>query len=262
LAAEAEKESFAFAGEPLYPKKVMGRRDIWSRDELLLALDLYFREGTNASPKSLLELSNLLRQQSPHRDLVVDPSFRSPGSVGYKLANFAAFDPAFKGKGATNGGRGDLEVWTLFAGDHNGVADIAKAIRGNLPFLSSVNGAVHEWEDDEFEAPEGRVLTRAHQARERDPKLARRKKESTLRRTGQLECEACGFDFVRTYGGRGHGFIECHHIRPLSMLRPDAKTKLTDLALLCSNCHRMIHRGKPWLSVKEITSLIHAAEHG
>ena len=29
-------------------------------------------------------------------------------------------------------------------------------------------------------------------------------------------CIACGFDFEKTYGTHGKGFIEVHHIKPLS----------------------------------------------
>ena len=68
-----------------------------------------------------------------------------------------------------------------------------------------------------------------------------------------------GLDFATTYGDRGRGFIECHHRRPLSELRGHQRTRLDDLALVCSNCHRMIHPAKPWLSVQEVTLLLRAA---
>ena len=71
-----------------------------------------------------------------------------------------------------------------------------------------------------------------------------------------MECEACGFDFQRTYGDRGAGFIECHHIKALSTLTPGDRTRPDDLALVCSNCHRMIHCGSPWLTVAEVRDLI------
>lgn len=54
--------------------------------------------------------------------------------------------------------------------------------------------------------------------------------------------EACGFEFEKTYGEIGKGYIECHHLIPLSNFKVNKETKLEGLALLCSNCHRMIHR--------------------
>ena len=59
---------------------------------------------------------------------------------------------------------------------------------------------------------------------------------------GALRCEGCGFDFAATYGELGHGFAECHHVVPLADLRAGSRTRLSDLVILCANCHRMIHR--------------------
>jgi predicted HNH restriction endonuclease len=73
---------------------------------------------------------------------------------------------------------------------------------------------------------------------------------------GALACEACGFDFEVTYGERGKEFIECHHVRPLSELKPGDKTSVDDLALVCSNCHRMIHVRRPWLTIEQLKQLI------
>jgi 5-methylcytosine-specific restriction enzyme A len=72
----------------------------------------------------------------------------------------------------------------------------------------------------------------------------------------KLACEACGFDFAIRYGTRGKGFIECHHPKPVATLAEGHKTHLDDLALVCANCHRMIHRSKPWLSVLELKAMI------
>ncbi|MGF7234005.1 MAG: HNH endonuclease [Frankia sp.] len=72
-----------------------------------------------------------------------------------------------------------------------------------------------------------------------------------------LRCEVCGFDFEKTYGSRGAGYIECHHIVPLHTTGQRA-TKLDDLALICANCHRMIHRGTPWLSPDELRETLNA----
>ncbi|MEV4457357.1 HNH endonuclease [Microbispora sp. NPDC049633] len=63
------------------------------------------------------------------------------------------------------------------------------------------------------------------------------------------------FDFEHTYGPRGAGYIECHHIVPLHVSGP-VTTKLDDLALVCSNCHRMIHRSAPWLTPSELRKLV------
>jgi 5-methylcytosine-specific restriction enzyme A len=58
-------------------------------------------------------------------------------------------------------------------------------------------------------------------------------------------CQACDLDFEERYGEIGKGFIEAHHVRPLCTLKegePVSYDVASDFAVLCANCHRMIHR--------------------
>lgn len=58
-------------------------------------------------------------------------------------------------------------------------------------------------------------------------------------------CQVCDFNFFRFYGDIGKDFIEVHHLTPISSLEAGTKVQYdvaTDFAVLCSNCHRMIHR--------------------
>jgi hypothetical protein len=89
---------------------------------------------------------------------------------------------------------------------------------------------------------EGRELLRLHRHLERNPTLVQRKKVQVLARNGNLVCEVCDFDFALTYGPIGYGFAECHHLRPLAEIRTERRTTLSQLAVVCSNCHRMLHR--------------------
>ena len=106
------------------------------------------------------------------------------------------------------------------------------------------------------ETTEGRELYVRHKTRERDPAIVKAKKEQFQSEYGGLFCEVCGFDFEKIYGKRGDGFIECHHDVPLHTIQGESKTKTTDLTLLCSNCHRMVHRKKEWLTVPQLKSLL------
>lgn len=108
----------------------------------------------------------------------------------------------------------------------------------------------------QLEFPEGAKVQRVHEDRERKPALVRHKKALVLQRTGKLACEACGFVFARTYGEVGEDFIECHHTVPVSELKPGHKTKPEDVVLLCSNCHRMVHRKRPWLTLPNLSKLL------
>jgi 5-methylcytosine-specific restriction protein A len=101
---------------------------------------------------------------------------------------------------------------------------------------------------------EGRQLLARHLTRERDPQIVRLKKESVIRTTGGLACEVCEFDFYAVYGDLGREFCECHH--RLALNTGMRKTRLEDLAIICANCHRMIHRRNPMLTVSELRELI------
>lgn len=57
-------------------------------------------------------------------------------------------------------------------------------------------------------------------------------------------CEACGLSFAKKYPGLGSGFIECHHKIPYADMKEGEIRNLNvdDFMVLCSNCHKMIHR--------------------
>ena len=102
--------------------------------------------------------------------------------------------------------------------------------------------------DSDYEAAEGNPILQRHLRRERDLTLVRRKRSAVLAATGRLACEACQFDFQKCFPGLGAGFCEVHHTRALA--QGERITKLGDLAILCSNCHRMIHKTRPMESIE------------
>jgi len=100
--------------------------------------------------------------------------------------------------------------------------------------------------DAELSAYEGeeRLIFIKHRKREkllRDAKTAEAKKLAK----GRLKCEVpgCGFDFETVYGELGRDYAQVHHLKPLRDRTTPSETKLTDLAVVCANCHAMIHRG-------------------
>lgn len=103
---------------------------------------------------------------------------------------------------------------------------------------------------------EGTARLVSHLRRERNRALVDAKKAATLSAKGGLCCEVCGFDFSITYGALGEGFCEVHHLVPLSASSESVTTTLNDLAILCSNCHRVIHRSTPMLSVAELSRVV------
>lgn len=234
------------------PESKTGNPD-WTRDELILALDLYFRvpaaRGSKTHPECV-KLSASLNALPIHRGNQ-GKTFRNPNGVGMKLSNFLRYDPTYSGAGLRGGSHLEKEVWDKFSGDLPLLRGTADAILAGAAELSNGGISVDDEEED-GESEEGRVLTAVHKRRERDPKLVRRKKAQVLTQTGALKCEVCNFDFATIYGELGRGFAECHHGRPVSMLLPGDKTKLSELHIVCANCHRMLHRERPWISVYEL----------
>lgn len=112
-----------------------------------------------------------------------------------------------------------------------------------------------DYDKDEF--PEGKESYARHKKRERNRKIIEQKKEQfKAKHNGVLFCEACEMSFYDVYGEYGRDFIEVHHSIPVSELSDNSTTRLDDLVLLCSNCHRMIHHRRPWLKKNELKKLI------
>ncbi len=82
---------------------------------------------------------------------------------------------------------------------------------------------------------------RLHKRLERSVKLSKLVKV----RKGCV-CEVCNLDFEKIYGEIGKGYIEAHHLRPLSTLKGQkvSMDPEVDFAVLCANCHRMIHKSE------------------
>jgi 5-methylcytosine-specific restriction protein A len=180
----------------------MTRNPTWSRDELILALDLYMRHRERLPDNDnheIIQLSQTLN--SLFGDKAKDTTlFRNPNGVYMKLANFRAIDHLHtsQGKrGLSRGGHGTEEIWTEFSERPDELQLIAAAIR------SAVGVSILPADEEEIgyaEAAEGRLLTRLHRSRERDRNIVRRKRESVLRETGHLACEACGLISKRHMG--------------------------------------------------------------
>ncbi|NCD69417.1 MrcB family domain-containing protein [Mucilaginibacter agri] len=80
---------------------------------------------------------------------------------------------------------------------------------------------------------------RFHKRLERNVQLSKKVKKAQ-----GYNCKACGINFENAYGTLGRNFIEAHHLKPISLLTGD-QVQLNakkDFAVLCSNCHSMIHK--------------------
>jgi 5-methylcytosine-specific restriction enzyme A len=237
----------------------------WMRDELILALNVYLKYRPNPPGKGSPEIIGLSTTLNRLGEKLFPPenrasTFRNENGVYMKLMNFRRLDPEYTSDGKTGlsrGAKAEEEVWAYFAGDATRCQRVAQAIMASMED-AEVGAAWLEPNMDEGlqEAAEGRLLTRTHLVRERNRALVESKRKQVMKKDGKLLCEVCSFDFVIHYGNRGNGFIECHHTQPVETLFEGHKTHVNDLALVCANCHRIIHRGRPWLSVSDLKALM------
>lgn len=135
--------------------------------------------------------------------------------------------------------------WDLFTNKDVNLQDTFTAIQ------STINE-----EDESFLEGKERAELRMHKFYERNPDAIKRAK-AKAKRENRLHCEVCTFNFGFHYPTLGDGFIECHHKTPIAVggIR---NTTINDLALVCSNCHRMLHRKNRagnYLTVEELKKL-------
>jgi len=110
--------------------------------------------------------------------------------------------------------------------------------------------------EDTKDFPEGKQKQKQHFYRERSRGLIIMVKQNMLKKLGRLECQACEFVFADKYGKIGKDYMEAHHLKPVSALKENEKTKVKDIALVCSNCHRMLHRKRPWIKLKDLKKIL------
>ncbi len=131
-------------------------------------------------------------------------------------------------------------------------------LREILGFAKEKNKNIKIAETLEQTVLEGGSRLATHLRYERNGSFIKKIKEKALQENIMLNCDICGFSFLDVYGDVGQGFIEAHHINPLNEREGKQVTKKDDIALICSNCHRMLHRkiNDKLLSINELKEII------
>lgn len=172
------------------------------------------------------------------------------------LSDFTPFDNPvylseigidFKNSVVSGKGITEADVNILLDNGFNNNEDIKRQ-------LEEVNNIGFTEDDAGF--PKGKKILKKHLVRERNPEVIKKAKERFIEKHGKLFCEVCNFDFKEHYGDIGNGYIEGHHTKPISEMVENEQTKVEDIALVCANCHRMLHCKRPWLSISELKNLL------
>ena len=217
-------------------KDMPQRNPNWSREETILALDLYLGLGRTVPPVThpkVVALSSMLRSNPSYAEQIKPPSFRSAASVAFKISNIHS---AAGGDGFENNSRMDRDLWSRLGRHPAKVRTLANNVRLALGKQDKQPITV---EDAEPEFLEGRRVTVLHRRMERDPKL--RARVLTARRASdRIRCDCCEVQPNTDLGDLGLAMFEVHHIDPIGWSGA-RRTRLSDLAFLCANCHRLIH---------------------
>lgn len=231
----------------------------WTYDETILALNLYFeckRKIPSKSDNRIDALSKLLRSHPFHKDFAkTSETFRNPAGICCKLKqlNNAANSSS---KDATTGmwappSKMDKQVWEDYGDKIEQVKSLAASIKEKISTLE-----LHPETSEDETFLEGKLIMTVHKERERSPKL----RESFLKKRQSLKCDICGYvpnDLPEAYK---ESVFEIHHIKPLAVSGAQ-ETSHEDLALLCANCHRLIHhaisiRKEQWIDIKKAKTLL------
>ncbi len=235
----------------------------WTEDELIVTLCLYkeFYPGS-LNKKDIQNHSDFLINLAEIKGINIKKykSYRSLGSVSSKIENFINLNPK-DGKGLQASSKKDQDIWKKFESDFNNLHFESTELKKRAEQIRVLsNEHVHYEEDEEYGEKEGKLVVIIHKRRERNRKLVDRKKTIASKKKEGMSCEVCGFNFEKIYGEIGKNFLECHHKKPLSNLKANEKTTLADLALLCANCHRMIHTMKGnqrnYYTIEELRKII------
>ncbi len=198
----------------------------WTETETLRVLELFLLRGCVVLNKTDADVVELSRQLAYEAEREGKETYPSPNSIAMKAANFMSL---YTGTGLSHTSALDKQIWEQYASRLLTSED--SSLRQGIEILANP-----------IEAEEGSVVSVMHLLRERDHSLIREKKR-LARQRGPLKCSLCGFDFEKIYGDLGCNFIEVHHLTPLATYNKlGQSTSLDDLILVCSNCHRMLHR--------------------
>ena len=205
------------------------------------------RPGLEAEDSIYYFFKNHLVAKAIFDDGVKD--FSKEGKVGYKLRDIKLYSSKEK----INHKIIDNNICYVEIPEQK--AEIERVVE-NAIVMQMLKANEIDNDEDEESYPEGKYFFRVHKSIERSPELVKRAKEKRLKDTGKLACEVCRMDFKSTYGELGDGFIEAHHSIPVAEMKPNHNSKSKDLNLVCSNCHRMLHRGKSLLTVDDLRKIL------
>jgi predicted HNH restriction endonuclease len=214
-----------------------------NESDMLVALADAGEQGLTAS-----ELAKLLGLTS---HAVANRIF---GGLGHKISDFTGKRPEIRDDGT-------YRWWRVLADDREEergfVWIIHSSAREALQQIKLIKNEKEPIEAEEIPENissiyEGAIRKITVNSYERNP-IARKR---CIKHWG-TKCQGCGFDFESKYGEVGRGYVHVHHLVPLSEVKSSYEVDpVADMRPVCANCHAIIHRCNPPLSLEELQSAI------
>lgn len=225
----------------------------WTEEEMILALDVYFKlepHQLNKRNRRVLDLSILLNHLDIHQNVSEMENFRNPTGVSMILQNIASIDPMASNRGLPNASKLIKRMFEQYTMQRDRLHQLAYDIKDSISD-PMIRYGLYRYGDEEG----GELCNFAHQEFERLSNVNEFKKELIGNEEAAL-CEVCKLDLYNVYGERAHAAISCHYDETLLRLDQVESTNTSDWALVCQNCHTIMHQHPIWLTTKEMSRLI------
>lgn len=207
----------------------------FTRDEVILTLDVLYSSGDDRLSKSspaISDLCNILQTLPIHSEVNRPENFRNTDGVSDQIRSFRQEVSGFKG---TRWAVGKIfhEVAKEFQGRTNELHEIAVAIRRNKAFFNDFSFG-HSEENIGF--PEGALLSHLHRVIER---------RDSIRLSKEKRCAICKISMERIYNNCNDS-LDFHLLIPVVQLDASKRYLPENFVTVCPNCHAALHQYRPW----------------
>jgi len=233
---------------------------VYTESDLIVpALKLLRKNSSGLSTTDLIQLLTSKMKPTGHDAKII--SGRNDTYFSQKVRNLVGSHRNLQRKGLATFVNG----WSKITGAGLRFLKKNEAVLASLTEQGFANADIKDAVEKDLSGiiNEGALDRRTIDQRQRSDKLRKAAiNEFKRAHSNKVFCEVCKFDFSEVYGRHGEGYIEVHHKKPVHRMdiagdRSRLQDALKRVALICANCHRMVHREKgKMLSISKLKKII------
>ncbi len=167
---------------------------------------------------------------------------RPPLTPGYEAGNIAA----------TSYPRGSLPDNATLAHDLSRMLELYSALTERIDRIADADAGKPAAKGGETFEEERRLRWhKRYEGRNRSVVAAAKKAQG-------FRCRGCDVDYRELYGKSGERCVDAHHLVPFAEVGVGVRKldPVRDFAIVCSNCHRLIHSRREPLTIPELRELL------